>query len=61
MRWQAIKHTLEMTQITLLIEACLLQPETMSNIEDSLGGIIEGLLALFSRRVGSDIDGLTAD
>jgi hypothetical protein len=61
MRWEAKKHTLEMTQITLLVETCLLQSKTMSDIEDGLGGVIESLLALFSGRVGADVDGLAAD
>lgn len=55
------KHTLEMTQITLLVEARLLQPETMRDIEDGLGGIVEGLLAFFSGRVGANVDGLSTD
>ena len=56
-----MKHTLEMTQITLLVEARLLQSETMSDIEDGLGGIIEGFFSLFGGRVGTDVDGLTTD
>ena len=58
---KGIKHTLEMTQITLLVEARLLQPETMSDIEDGLGGIIKGLLAFFGGRVGANVDGLAAN
>lgn len=50
-----------MAQVALLVEARLLQPEAVRNVEHGLGRIVEALVSFFGGRVGSDVDVLAAD
>jgi hypothetical protein len=56
------KHTLEIAEILLLVEAGLLKTEAVYDIDDSLCRVLDSLLiATFSRRVSTDVEVLSSD
>lgn len=50
-----------MAQIALLVEARLLQPEAVRDVQDRLRVVVESILAFFGRGVGANVDVFAAD
>jgi hypothetical protein len=50
-----LARTLEVCEVTLLVETGLVQTERVDNIDDLLCGIFGTLLSLLSRRIGTGV------
>lgn len=58
---QGLVLTLEVGQVTLLVEAGLVQTERVDDIDLLLGGVLSTLLGLLSRGVGTGVCAVLAE
>jgi hypothetical protein len=50
-----------MGQVALFVELCLVQAETVNDVNDRLRLVVHGFFAVLGRRIAADIEGLAAN